>query len=321
MRWSRARALPALVVWWAAGCEAMVTGQLGDVHCQAEGQVGPPACPDGYACRTGLCVPSLLGAPCVVDGDCAAGDLCLDPGTLGAPGAARCSRPCCTSSDCDPDGNAVCWLPPAGGGAFCRTAVDVGRVPGGTLEPLAQCTSGGDCRSGLCTNHRCADTCCSDTSCAGAGGACSFDGPPSVEAMGFWCSAPTGGLGRYALCTSDADCATGLCVDFGNKLPQCTSTCCSSAECETYDDKAVRCVLLTGAHAGVRACMPEPGMPPGQGAVGTACKVDSDCRGGMCLGSLCSDLCCTDASCGDPAQSVCRLGIVGGVLALRCEPK
>jgi hypothetical protein len=319
MRLSRALSLPALFVWLAAGCEILVNGQLGDVRCQDEGQIGPPACPDRFECRSGLCIPSLHGAPCAVDGDCAEGDFCLDPQAHGGAGVPQCSYLCCTSSDCDPDADAVCWVPPLGGGAFCRPAVDVGRAPGGARLALAACAADGDCRSGRCVDGRCADTCCSDTSCVAGGGTCRLDGPPHQDALGFWCGAPPGKLGRYAPCTKDADCASGLCVDFGNKLPQCSSPCCSSAECETFAGMPVRCVMLTGAHAGVRGCLTQ--MVAGQGAVGVPCKEDSECRGGMCLGSVCSDLCCSDASCGDPTQSVCRPAIVGGVWALRCEPK
>jgi hypothetical protein len=330
MRLARAaRSLPALLLWTLATlaapavCEALVDGQLGDVHCLGEGQVGPPACPSGEACQSGLCVPSEIGAPCAADADCTAPELCLDVQALGGTGPARCSRTCCTSADCEPDPGSVCWIPPAGGGSFCRPAAEVGRVAGGTLAALSRCASGADCRSGLCVGQQCADTCCDDTDCASAGGICRLDGPPGVDARGFWCGAAVGALPRYAACVHDGDCASGLCAPLAAGLSLCSSPCCSSSDCESADGVRVRCVMLTGEHAGVRACGTE--LSIGDAAVGVACAADGDCRGGICLESgghkECSDLCCLDASCGDPSAVVCRPAMVDSAWALQCAPK
>ncbi len=126
------------------------------------------------------------------------------------------------------------------------------------------------------------------------------------------------------MCKVDGDCASGLCVDFGNGLRMCSGPCCSSDECETADGVPVRCVILDGDHAGVRACGSVLGV--GAGEVGVTCAQDSDCRGGMCLDlgdrSECSDLCCSDESCGEDASGyACRPAIVDSAWALRCEPK
>jgi hypothetical protein len=315
------RGLPALLLWVVAGCEALVDGKLGDVRCTVEGAVGPPACLDGQECVGGLCVATELGALCATDADCAVGDFCLDPGVLGGAGDPRCSRPCCSSSDC-PDPESVCWIPPIGGGSFCRPATEVGRAPGGTLAPLATCAADGDCRSGRCIDHQCVDTCCSDTICA-PGGVCKLGDPLGVDEVGFWCGAPLGTAGRYAMCEADATCASGLCLDFGNGLTMCSAPCCSSTDCETADGVPVRCVILGAPHQGVRACGAVEGA--GAAAVGVACTEPSDCRGGMCLAlggrSQCSDLCCSDASCGESPSVVCRPAIVDSGWALRCEPK
>lgn len=318
------RALPALVFWWAAGCEVLVDGRLGTVLCQGEGQVGPPACPVGLECRLGTCLPSMLGALCTSDADCESGEFCLDPTILGGAGPRRCSRTCCTSSDCDPDPQFVCWIPPHGPSSFCRSAVEIGRAPGGTLGVLEACATGGDCRSGRCSGGVCTDTCCVDTSCNAAGGVCRLDGPPRLDALGFGCGPPPGTVERYAACTSDADCASGLCLDFfENKRPMCSSPCCGSTDCETYDDAPVHCVTLTGSRAGLRACGPLPVMETGTEslAVGAPCTEPGDCRSGLCLGSRCSDTCCVDTSCGDPSLFVCRPGVLDSAWALRCEPK
>jgi hypothetical protein len=318
------RALPALVVWLGAGCEALVDGQLGAVRCQDQGVIGPPACPDGLACRSGQCVPNVLGAVCAFDTDCAYGELCLDPEALGGVGPERCTRTCCTASDCDPQADAVCWIPPAGGGAFCRPAVEVDRAPGGMGSPLAACATGADCRSGRCVDRLCQDTCCTDTPCTGGGGTCRVEGPPIGDAVGFWCAPAEGPeLARYQDCTTDADCASGLCLDFLGKSPQCSAPCCSSSDCEDLDGAPVRCVILGGAHSGVRACLTESAA--GAAAVGATCDpaTPSQCRGGMCLSlpgrDQCSDICCSDAACGSSA--VCRPAMIAGAWALQCEPK
>jgi hypothetical protein len=318
------RALPALIAWVAVGCEVLVDGQLGPVRCRDEGTVGPPACPPGQVCKGGLCAPTVLGALCGVDADCASGEFCLDVAPLGGVGPRRCSRTCCGSIDCDPDPQAVCWVPPVGGGAFCRPAAEIGRTPGGTRGPLLPCAGGGDCRSGRCVEHICADTCCSDTHCAGNGGVCRLDGPPFGDAAGFWCGRPQGpSYGLYAPCAKDADCASGLCLNLGNKQLQCSTPCCSSGDCMDLDGVPVRCVILEGVHHGVRACQAQGGA--GSGTVGAPCTLPSDCRGGMCLNQggrdQCSDVCCSDLGCGDPSTSVCRLATVDGVWALQCEPK
>ena len=173
---SLARALPALLLW-AAGCEALVNGQLGDVRCEVEGRVGPPGCPSASECHAGLCVPSPLGAPCAGDADCSLGDFCLDPAVFGAVGpdggaadAPRCSRPAAPRATATPRGSRCAGVPPAGGARVCWPAAAVGRAAPGAAPAWESCAADGDCRSGRCTGGRCADTCCSDTSCLAGDG-------------------------------------------------------------------------------------------------------------------------------------------------------
>jgi hypothetical protein len=322
-----ARALPALVVW-AAGCEVLVDGKLGEVRCSQEGAIGPPACPAGLLCKDALCVPTVLGTPCLHDADCAAGDFCLEPADVGGQGTKRCSRACCQSGDCDPDALFVCWSAPRGAGSVCRSALEVGRVEGGARRALTTCVSDVDCRSGLCEHGRCADTCCSDTACAAGGGACSFGPAPNGEVPGFWCSAPpVDKKPRYAICATDAECATGLCVRFspGNDK-RCSTPCCASSECELAPGKGtpIACAPVLAGATWMRACSL---LVLGQAdrEVGSACAADGDCRSGFCAdqdGKMrCSDACCSDASCGDPSSFVCRPVSQRASWALRCEPK
>jgi hypothetical protein len=324
-----ARALPALLLW-AAGCEILVSGQLGEVRCEIEGAVGPPACPAAYSCELGVCVPSLLGAPCSSDAQCDLGDFCLDPAVFGATGAPRCSRTCCTSSDCDVDGQQICWIPPDGGASLCWPAAAVGRTVTGTAAAWAACAADSDCRSGRCTGGNCADTCCSDTSCLAGDGVCRFGVAPAADtqsATGFWCAAAVSGTAaRYAECKSDAECASGLCVELAPETYRCSAPCCSSEDCEGIEDATaglmpVRCITLSGS-GDARACA---ALGAGISLVGDVCVTGTDCRSGMCDGPAgqkrCSDVCCSDATCGNPGSLVCRPVEVGDAWALQCEPK
>jgi hypothetical protein len=317
--------LGALALFAWAGCEVLVDGKLTDVQCAAEGAVGPPACPVGTACKQGACTPLELGLPCTTDADCWPGDLCLDPLPFGDVGPKTCSRPCCTSNDCDPDTGFVCWAPPTGGGPFCRSAGDLGRTLTGASRAWDACAKDADCRSGLCDLDalRCADTCCSDTSCTGLVGACRFDAAPGGgDGPGFFCATPVpGGEPRYEPCEQDSDCASGLCVEQMEQL-RCSSPCCSSSMCETGPDKAepVRCMTVLHHGASVRACGEEL-APSATGPVGSGCAVDADCRGGACVSGTCTDACCSDASCGDPAAFGCGLTKDSASSALQCVPK
>jgi len=326
---SLSRALPALLLW-AAGCEVLVSGQLGGIRCEVDGAVGPPACPVAYACQAGACVPSPLGAPCAADTDCSPNDFCLDPTLLGGTGDRRCSRTCCTSADCNADGQQICWVPPAGGGSLCWPAADADRTVTGAAPAWAACATDADCRSGRCSTGHCADTCCSDTSCIGGDGACRFVAPAATEpatVTGFWCSAPAVGTApRYAECKSNAECASGLCVELDANTYRCSTPCCSSDDCEGIVGPAagltpVRCVTLAD-EGGIRACA---ALGVGSRPVGALCAADADCRSGRCVGPAgderCSDTCCSDADCGNPAALVCRPVDITGAWALQCEPR
>jgi hypothetical protein len=323
---ARSIRLAAALLMLAAGCEALIDGKLHEVRCQAEGTVGPPACPTGNMCKKGLCVPTELGALCTSDEDCGQGDLCLDPARIGAAGLPRCSRACCSSSDCDPDPQFVCWLAPEGAGSFCRAAGEVGRHAAGTGEPGSACTKPGDCRSGLCNGERCMDTCCSDTGCNAAGGVCDFTAASvSDQPAGFWCSMPPKDRKpRYAVCSAHSDCASGLCIPLApDGVPRCSEPCCASSQCEMLPDKLipVACAPVQVGEVWVHACSALV-LGSATGAVGTKCNADGDCRSGACDADTgrCTDACCVDASCGDHSY-VCRPSGKPTAWALRCKPR
>ena len=329
-----ARGLAALLAW-TAGCEVLIDGKLHVVHCSDEGAIGPPACPQDHLCKAGTCVDVAalavqLGAACLDHLSCGPEGICLDPAIFGDDGA-TCSRPCCTSSDCDPQRRFVCASPPGGGGRFCREAALLGVTSGGPFPAGSTCTHDEDCRSGRCdlAGSVCLDTCCSDTSCAAGLGSCHFGELVIGEAPTFACTSKvTGKAPRYAPCSEDDDCASGLCVAFPGGEGRCSSPCCSSASCETIEldgeTRSVTCADVKRGDAIVRACagvLPDtPALP-----IGAPCSEDGECRGGRCSSAgsqkLCSDSCCSDTDCGDPATFRCLPGPADASWALRCEHK
>src|SRR6185369_16626458 len=140
-----------------------------------------------------------------------------------------CSRPCCTSSSCDPQAGFVCWTSPEGGVSFCRDASAIGRSLPGTAASGQPCEEDSACRSGRCDEGTCADLCCSSTSCVSADGTCRFG--KRAESFGFFCApTPAGKRSFAAVCTDDDDCVSGLCIPFRDGVQRCSSPCCSSGD-------------------------------------------------------------------------------------------
>ncbi|WP_437917165.1 hypothetical protein WME73_23780 [Sorangium sp. So ce302] len=330
------RALAALVSL-GAGCEVLVDGTLGPVHCTDEGALGPPACPEGAVCRDGACAEQqlerALGARCARHEDCGALDFCLDPALFDVEGPRGCSRACCSSSDCDPARDAVCWIPDGGGSGLCRIGREVGRPDVGARLSGAPCAAPGDCRSGICNDGACVDACCSDTSCATNGAACRLTTGLVASGPAWACQAAALGDGGYfEPCARDEDCASGLCaqVEGSEGSGRCTIPCCGSEMCPDTPGEVrqrVGCAeLAIDGRSTVRACIT---LLSGDSlaATGAPCSTPEDCRSGMCIKDpeqtqrFCSDVCCSDASCGDAAFFGCHPRATGESWALRCEPK
>lgn len=345
----RRSALARLSGWLAAcallsmgGCQVLINGELGEVRCApgAEGSAGPPACPQGFLCTQGTCVntaglTSRLGAFCARDEDCDRDDLCLNPELFGGAGESVCARPCCSSSDCDPQGGFVCWSSKIGGGNFCRAATSVGREPPGSGLTGTACSANTECRSGVCDpSGECVDTCCSDATCSlsASGAQCRVWPTALAEGGSVWtCGAPPGTKKVYEVCAGDDDCASGLCEPLGDLGSRCVAPCCASPECGSVDINGsfypVACTDITHYEAIVRACakLLEPGAVK---ATGASCVMNDECRGGKCIPIgegddktyHCSDTCCSDASCGSVALA-CTPYPLGASQALRCEPR
>jgi hypothetical protein len=333
-----ARALPALALWAAAGCELLVDGDLASIRCSREGRSGPPDCPVGEVCTDHVCgepagTPMELGSRCDDDTGCAAGSFCLDPAQFTdagafATGKKRCSRPCCSSGDCgDPAATLVCAHPDLGGAGYCRRAFDVGRAAPGARVAGQACATHDGCRSGLCdldgNPAACIDSCCSDTSCSETQTTCRFGERASVQ--GFWCS-PSAGAAHYGeLCAGDEDCASGLCLELeGTK--RCSAPCCNATQCGPIAGHPVACTEIFHA-VYVRACATL--LPiSAAGEVGMVCTSGMECRSGLCgpptpgqAQGQCTDTCCSDESCGAPGTFRCLPQRLGPPWPLRCEHK
>jgi hypothetical protein len=328
------RALPGLAFWAVAGCQVLLDGEVTSIHCTQEGAIGPGACPASHICTGGACVEFIpsepqpqLGVLCEDDADCEPGDFCLDMGRIRLQRGKRCSRPCCSSSGCDPAAGFICWAPSTGGASFCVDAVLVGRAIGGVAASGERCSTDGDCRSGSCdSGGTCVDPCCSDTSCAASQGTCQFGKRDGTG--GFFCAPPPSDTRPFlADCKLDTDCASGLCHEL-----RCVTPCCNSDTCsvDTTDGSLIPVACQFIEHEGVliRACAHTLKASMIY-AVGQPCSVDSECRGGLCIRpdegegeGYCSDACCSDAFCGEGGGFHCRPPEeITSSWPLRCELK
>ncbi|HEY8087643.1 MAG TPA: putative metal-binding motif-containing protein [Polyangiaceae bacterium] len=284
----------------------------------------PDVCDPG----TQQCVPpgtQDAGTTCSGDKACATG-ICGDPAELGPGKGGTCTKPCCTSADCDP--GSICWGAGTGGN-YCLDSASAGRQILGGNAPGASCSGNGDCRSGVCNANKCEDTCCNDASCTN-GTVCvitSFGGNTT-----FACLAPPGNATTNQSCRKNSDCASGFCAIYsaggGVTVNACASPCCSSSQCGQLLGNQLLCgddfypPTLTPPTSGpvVPVCdYVQQGT--GKGKVGDPCPNGSgDCFSEQCApNAMCTDVCCKDADCGK-AGWVCRPTQVQGGTYLRCVP-
>lgn len=327
MKW----VVPALSILGLFSCQLAVDGNLDSVACSDEGAAGPPACQEGFRCEAGRCVvieTSLgLGQRCASDASCTEGDRCVAEKALTGTADAVCARSCCTSHDCGTaDDGFVCWVPEDGGTSLCRRGSDVGRGRLGEAKPGAACKEDAECRSGVCGDGRCADVCCSDTNCAAQGASCVAAPEPIVA---WQCGVTPIDAGNYlAMCETDEDCRSHMCVEVGSEK-RCSMPCCGSAECGSLElgelPAFVACEEVEHDGSWLRACSRL--IPPGAiGVVGVPCDDDLECRSGQCAkdpdgSGQCTDVCCGDDGCGDATAFSCALASTQPTWALRCETK
>jgi len=332
VRWTLASILWLLMV----GCHTVFDGELGLVACRDEGAFGVPACPAWQTCLQGTCaaIGAPLGHPCETDGECRDGSFCFDPAQPSAgaavSGKARCSRPCCDSTDCGPyqDGQ-VCWSQAAGPGAFCwpASALEQRANPGPNLAGQ-ECSDAADCRSSVCVDGGCVDSCCLDTQCGQLDPplTCRIRAVSELFEGSRWACGEPSAPHNNSKCMADHECASNLCIGVGPDTKLCARPCCSSTDCGgvLVKDKVIRlaCVPVLGGTA--QACA-EVVPDDATKVVGASCSSNAECRSGLCVqdegASYCSDLCCDDASCGDSDTFTCLPRPLSASWALRCVRK
>jgi len=282
----------------ADGNDAAMAGD--DADASMRDQVSPPDTGmDSSACRG-------VGCPCSGPSDCDS-RICADTSTVpsalySAAGHSFCTRPCCTSADCD--SGSVCFADSSAstGGNYCVLPAWLGRStilggnPGG-----ASCGSGSDCRSGLCAGSACADTCCStngsSTECGG-GTECRFASFPGATGFdkGYVASCGSGGSGQNgSSCNGNSDCQSELCDSNFNGT--CRNACRNTADC---GGGSVSCAYVStmGNNAVIAACFPGGG----NASEGQSCSSDGQCQSQFCdpVARECTDVCFTDADCTKP---------------------
>jgi hypothetical protein len=257
---------------------------------------GGTGSPDGDSFTTN----HSLGSHCSGPSDCATG-ICGDQLTVGssvfdaAGQASFCTKPCCTSADCDE--STICFATAAGGNLCVRPewlgrATTLGNALGG-----AQCSSDSNCRSGLCAGASCADTCCSaaeaQAECA-PGETCAFGPFPGRTFdthLTAFCSTPPGIGANGSACANSSQCASGLCAPqtFGMA---CHDACRNSADCGSSTQE---CGYSVAMSAVVTVCSASPGTA----TEGSSCANNGDCQSGFCdsASSQCTDVCFADTDC------------------------
>jgi hypothetical protein len=196
------------------------------------------ACVSGDYCDTGTgtCVPlKSNGSGCARGGECSS-TFCVD---------GYCCNGACNGSTCE-----ACDV--AGKAGIC-SAVNTGN-PHGTH---------GSCGNFACVSGACySGTCTLDTECA----------------SNYYCDTSSGScvasIAKGSVCTKDAQCNTGHCVD-----GYCCDTACNGA-CQACDVSPGTCSGITGSPHGTRSCAPYAFCS--SGLCNASCVVNADCTTGDC---------------------------------------
>lgn len=290
-------------------------------------EAAPPAETGGP--ETGPC--NTVGCLCSGAASCASG-ICGD-GTLAptalltAAGGNFCTKPCCTSADCDP--GTVCF---ATGGSnstaanFCVDPSWLGRGTSvGSTAGGGSCGTGRDCRSGLCSGNTCADVCCStsasNSECAG-GNSCRFNTFPGAAAFDknfvAWCGQAGNGSNGQS-CSGNGSCQSNLC----DSIDGCSNACRNTGDCSAGESCAYVDPPPPNDTAVVAACF----SGAGNASEGSSCSQDSDCKSQFCdtTGTHeCSDVCFSNSDCTKSGWRCRPEGITltsgGKVEVLACGP-
>ncbi|HEY2512970.1 MAG TPA: putative metal-binding motif-containing protein [Polyangiaceae bacterium] len=315
-------------------------------------KLNPPQCiPNEVACDPNVCAQMQMicdpgtqkcvpngtqdaGTTCNGDTACSTG-ICSGPSELGPThDGGTCTKPCCTSADCDP--GAICFGPGTGGN-YCLDARSLGRTAPGAGVAGAACSGDGDCRSAKCASNKCEDTCCTNNNCTN-GTSCAvtvFDSNTTLA-----CIAPPGAAQPNGDCKTNADCASGYCTSYcdapncndGVVISACAQPCCSSRQCGKLLGNQLLCTddffpplqppNFTPPSSGpVVPICDSVKQGRGTGNVGDPCpNGPTDCFSEQCApNGMCTDVCCQDSDCAKTGW-VCRPTAESTGTNLRCVP-
>lgn len=258
------------------------------------------SCTDGRFCDriSGNCLsPRRVGSACLEDRECAS-DMCIPSAALGLEGMSLptqiCGEPCCGNAQCEED--ELCWTS-GNGGRSCLPAAMLGD-PG---PPWRACAKDTDCSpSQIC---RLSD---------------SLNYGDRTDRHVLNCGAPIGGGRRMDTCFSADTCRTGLCLAIG----ECTQACHSSADCgEDYycgyaGIESFDLVDGTTIYDYMPMCVVDPFEETG--ALGSACRRDTDCSDYLCIDNKCATACCANEDCAEGFQ--CRPHAFGDAWLMACVP-
>jgi hypothetical protein len=274
---------------------------------------------------------TVIGTPCMADGDCnVAGQVCA-PGLGG--GASICTRKC--TGQTGPEGCPVgydCFpTDPAKGSTCNRVRYEFDATTGApllfgrdcALDYLACANAGSANANPVCRkifdfsgdpptpveidpNAYCTGACETDADCP----------------LDFLCDVDVDGArlclrrDQCAPCTVDANCPTSnpLCVPTRDGTARyCTKSCAFRSDCGGVQNTALTCAETTNA-AGtpLLACLHRFGACKGEGNMCDPCRTDADCEKtqSTCITNsatgerFCSKRCTSDAACSGAAGTV-----------------
>ena len=226
---------------------------------------GSEQCAEGFSCeRPQPGAPEACLKICIKDDDCLAGS-CTDGRCRPDAGCGRGSdlcKPCVTDVECGSQ-NDFCVRNLVSGERHCASACEVAAdCPGGFL---CQAFDGG--RQCVPSDGRCEARCLGDEAC-----------PDGFQCVDGRCARRGGFEGLCAPCTSDVECAEGVCLENPVRgLRACAPLCGPDGTCP----EGGTCLSMDTGQA---VCVPRTGQcPVGVGAVGSRCHADTQCASGLCL--------------------------------------
>ena len=226
---------------------------------------GDERCAEGFQCarpQTGR--PEACLQVCEKDDDCSEGQ-CGDGLCRSSDGCGRGSdlcKPCVTDVECGSQSD-FCVRNLVSGQRHCASACeDADDCPAGFL---CQAFDGG--RQCVPSDGRCEARCLGDEACS-----------TGFQCVDGRCARRGGFEGLCAPCTSDVECADGLCLENpGRSLRACAPACGSDGDCPEGG-------VCLSMDSGQQVCVPRTGQcPVGVGAVGSRCHADTQCASGLCL--------------------------------------